>query len=326
MIDFRYHLVSLVSVFLALAVGIVLGAGPLKDSIDINLTDQVSQLREDRDGLREEVDRRDVALADRDAFGEAVAPTLVSQQLGGRSVVFVVLPGADEDVVDATAELVTTAGATVSGRVQIQPRWTDPDQSAFRSSLAAQLIQYVEPPPPEGAGADAELSAILAEAMLTDELAEADQPDPDAQTILSALTGGELITVVGEPASRATLALVVSGSPDQALEAEGEPEEEQAGDVASFVTLARALDERSSGAVVLAPRSSADDEIGLLSALRDDADAADSVSTVDVADVPMGRVAAVFALREQLSGSAGQYGTADGATALLPAMVAPGEP
>ena len=30
MIDFRYHLVSLVSVFLALAVGIVLGAGPLQ--------------------------------------------------------------------------------------------------------------------------------------------------------------------------------------------------------------------------------------------------------------------------------------------------------
>ena len=31
MIDFRYHLVSLISVFLALAVGIVLGAGPLRE-------------------------------------------------------------------------------------------------------------------------------------------------------------------------------------------------------------------------------------------------------------------------------------------------------
>ena len=38
MIDFRYHLVSLVSVFLALAVGIVLGAGPLKDPISDGLT------------------------------------------------------------------------------------------------------------------------------------------------------------------------------------------------------------------------------------------------------------------------------------------------
>ena len=32
-IDFRYHLVSIVAVFLALAVGIVLGAGPLNESI-----------------------------------------------------------------------------------------------------------------------------------------------------------------------------------------------------------------------------------------------------------------------------------------------------
>jgi hypothetical protein len=38
MIDFRYHLVSLVSVFIALAVGIVLGAGPLKDPISEGLS------------------------------------------------------------------------------------------------------------------------------------------------------------------------------------------------------------------------------------------------------------------------------------------------
>ncbi|NIS33816.1 MAG: copper transporter, partial [Actinobacteria bacterium] len=31
MIDFRYHLVSIIAVFFALAVGIVLGAGPLGD-------------------------------------------------------------------------------------------------------------------------------------------------------------------------------------------------------------------------------------------------------------------------------------------------------
>ena len=41
MIDFRYHVVSLVSVFLALAVGIVLGAGPLNEGISTGITDQV---------------------------------------------------------------------------------------------------------------------------------------------------------------------------------------------------------------------------------------------------------------------------------------------
>ena len=45
MIDFRYHLVSLISVFLALAVGIVLGAGPLRESLGDQLAGQVEQLR-----------------------------------------------------------------------------------------------------------------------------------------------------------------------------------------------------------------------------------------------------------------------------------------
>ena len=45
MIDFRYHLVSLISVFLALAVGIVLGAGPLKEAIGDTLTGEVDKLR-----------------------------------------------------------------------------------------------------------------------------------------------------------------------------------------------------------------------------------------------------------------------------------------
>ena len=40
MIDFRYHVVSLISVFLALAVGIALGAGPLKETIGDTLTGQ----------------------------------------------------------------------------------------------------------------------------------------------------------------------------------------------------------------------------------------------------------------------------------------------
>ena len=41
MIDFRYHLVSIVSIFLALAVGIVLGAGPLQGQIGDTLTAEI---------------------------------------------------------------------------------------------------------------------------------------------------------------------------------------------------------------------------------------------------------------------------------------------
>ncbi len=56
MIDFRYHLVSLISVFLALAVGIVLGAGPLRDTLGDQLSGQVEQLRTEQDTRRGQVD------------------------------------------------------------------------------------------------------------------------------------------------------------------------------------------------------------------------------------------------------------------------------
>lgn len=51
MIDFRYHLVSLIAVFMALAVGVVLGAGPLQGTLGSALSDQVTQLRADRNNL-----------------------------------------------------------------------------------------------------------------------------------------------------------------------------------------------------------------------------------------------------------------------------------
>ena len=71
MIDFRYHLVSLISVFLALAVGIALGAGPLEETIGNTLTGQVDQLRSERDQLRSDLDDAASDLAASDAFIEA---------------------------------------------------------------------------------------------------------------------------------------------------------------------------------------------------------------------------------------------------------------
>ena len=42
MITFRYHIVSLVSVFLALAIGIALGGGPLKGEVDNSLVKELA--------------------------------------------------------------------------------------------------------------------------------------------------------------------------------------------------------------------------------------------------------------------------------------------
>ena len=62
MIDFRYHIVSLISVFLALAVGIVLGAGPLNEPIARGLTQSVKQLQSDRDAKNDQLKTAQAAI------------------------------------------------------------------------------------------------------------------------------------------------------------------------------------------------------------------------------------------------------------------------
>jgi hypothetical protein len=139
MIDFRYHLVSLVSVFLALAVGIVLGAGPLEGSIGQTLTDQVDALRNDRDTLRDDLASAETALQHREEFITAVTPALVDEQLGGRSVVLVPLPGAETNELDSLTTALEGAGATVTGRVGVTTTWTDPGEQAARDELVTRL-------------------------------------------------------------------------------------------------------------------------------------------------------------------------------------------
>ena len=82
MIDFRYHLVSLISVFLALAVGIVLGAGPLKQPIGESLQSQVEGLRTDRDHLRSELDTAHGDVEKLNDFVVAEALTNIAKHAG----------------------------------------------------------------------------------------------------------------------------------------------------------------------------------------------------------------------------------------------------
>src|SRR5690606_20722120 len=105
-IDFRYHLVSLISVFLALSIGIVLGAGPLKEAIGDQLTGQVESLRADKEDLRAQLDDATGAAAAQDAFVAETADDLLVGVLPGRQVAIVELGDvADEEIEAITAQL-----------------------------------------------------------------------------------------------------------------------------------------------------------------------------------------------------------------------------
>ena len=84
MIDFRYHLVSLISVFLALAVGVVLGAGPLQNSLGTALNDQVTSLRENRKAMQTQLEQTEAAVNNRDDYITAAATAYLPGALEAR--------------------------------------------------------------------------------------------------------------------------------------------------------------------------------------------------------------------------------------------------
>jgi hypothetical protein len=335
MIDFRYHLVSLISVFIALAVGIVLGAGPLNEPIARGLSQSVQQLRQDRDSLSDQLKTAQAGITNRDTFLTQIQPGLVADQLGGRSVVLVTLPGFDADTVKPLTTALTQAGATVTGRVDVQNAWVDPSDAAARDkavrSLAAgagALVGATTPasgssPSPSGStGRSAQTVAaqLLARALVTNELSASQKTDTTAQTLLDGLARAGLIDVSGDAPTRATQAIVLTPAVAEAVQgAAPSPTPSSAADPnQAWLTLARALDSGSTGSAVVGPASSATAG-GLVAALRGDKQLTGLVSSVDTGGTPMGDITSVFALREQQLGKSGQYGFGEGATAPLPA-------
>ncbi len=317
MIDFRYHLVSIVAVFIALAVGIVLGAGPLQQQLGETLTNQVSQLRRDKADLRSQLDTLQQRVDSADAFASGVAPELVGSRLGGRSIVLVLLPGADNGVVNDLVDTLKASGATVNGQVKLSAAWADPDPGkvTFRDQLSSNLAPVVGVTTDPSAPVNERMGALLARALVVNKVTEADSASAQSEQALSALREAGLITVSGTP-NLSTLAVVLAGAPNDAG-----TDADRSARLATWTATMAALDAASNGVVATGPTESTE-PIGALGALRTDQSVAAKVSTVDDVDLAMGRIATVFALRQQLTGQAGHYGTGVGATAVLPPLPA----
>jgi len=114
-ISFRYHIVSIVSVFLALAIGVALGGGPLKGTVDNTLVTQVQADKKVKVALRAEITALKDGNTFTDSFAETVAPKLIGGTLRGRVVDILVLPRAQATDVAALSDFVGQAGGTIGG-------------------------------------------------------------------------------------------------------------------------------------------------------------------------------------------------------------------
>src|SRR3954452_25095413 len=88
-IDFRYHLVSIIAIFLALALGLVVGASALRGPLVDQLKNRSSQLEKDNEGLRNQNRSLDQMNGYDNQVVDGVAPQVVDGQLKGESVLFI---------------------------------------------------------------------------------------------------------------------------------------------------------------------------------------------------------------------------------------------
>ena len=316
MIDFRYHLVSLVAVFLALAIGIVVGTTALNGYVVDDLRSRNGAVIQDKRALETEVRDLRHQVSTRDQFATAVGPAAVAGSLTGERVLLVTTPGASADVVKALTELIGHAGGTPTGVLKVRDDLLDPGKSAVVDDLVAQVVP-AGLSLPEGAASDRaalELAAATVTAPGADGLsAEA------AAKVLGGFAGADLIDVQQPAGSTsattlvpATLAILVTGGADgHELDDVSKARQQTA------LALLAALDARSEGAVAVGPETAAG-KGGLLAALRDDDSLSRNVSSVDTVDTPFGAVSAVLALHEQAGGGSGRYGQGPGAQAAAP--------
>ena len=302
MVSLRYHVVSLAAVLMALAAGVVLGAGPLANAVDTAVGTGPTASAAPNAGASTSVHQLQGAVGYDGAVAAAVGRKVVRGTLAGQRVVIVVVPGVPTAVVSAVSNLVRAAGAASAGQVLLSAAWTDPAQSTVLAGITQQLAPSSTK---AGDGTPASTAAsALAAAILTSKPTLLGQSSDPATALLAALVQGGFVSLTGDPSQASSLAVLLG------------PATVHGG--AAWLPLADALAAAGTGSVVAAARGSADAG-GLVGALRADQASRAKVSSVDCADLATGRLAVVLALAQDRLGRHGQYGMGPGADAPLPA-------
>jgi hypothetical protein len=315
-IDFRYHLVSLISVFLALAVGIILGAGPLQGAIGETLTEQVDALRAERTDLRTELDATQTALDGDERYIEAAGAQLVTGALQDQRVAIVQLGEVPQDDADGVLNQLTTAGANVVSTSVLTDSWTDAAEESSNETVAGGLRANLGTAAPEGDDPSAILGAALALALTgTENGTERSAQALDLEVQLERLGYIEAGDEQTEPA-QALVLLVGSSAQPQATTDGASEAAEPTPDVWTSVT--RAAQEVSGAAVLAGPTDEPGDTV---QAVRDDEDIAAEVTTVSGINRLVGRINVPLAVAARLDDIVGQYGLEDDATAVIPPVV-----
>jgi len=301
-INFRYHLVSLVAVFLALALGIVVGTTALNGPITKDLRTQVDSLKKDRASLAEQVKSLQGQVGDTDKFASRFGAKVVAGTLTDQQVLILGLPDARTDIKDALAQQITAAGGTVAGRLQLTPDYSDPKRQGDLKALVTGGTQPIGLDLPNTDDPGTLGGALLAFVLL------GQGQVTDLQQVITSLAGLHMLR--DESSKTVTSAKLIAVVASKNLAGED--------DVAG-TQLALIGQLRTKGAhLVVIGDSPTAAKGGIIARINADDSQRSAVATVDDADTSLGSVSAALALAGAAKSQVGHYGTSPGVDGLFP--------
>ncbi|AXO37752.1 copper transporter [Micromonospora sp. B006] len=311
MINFRYHVVSLTAVFLALAIGLVVGTAALNGPVADSLRENVNGLRKDNSLMRQTVNSMQKQLETEEDFAAEMAQLVLPGKLTGRRVLVLTLPSG-RDQAEGVTKMLQTAGADVTGRIDVQDKFVNPDSNNNLLELAVTAARPNSAPtanlPGNGHGVETS-SALLANVLVDRPAGSPAVSEADRRTVLEHYATAGYLTPADKISTAAEAVVMVTGQPYVDKDSAKKDE--------SVVKIAEQFDH--AGALVVAGMGSTGGN--LVSVVRGDPVLAQTISTVDNANTVQGQLGTSLALAQQLTEKkTGQYGVGDNATSRVPTL------
>jgi hypothetical protein len=346
MINFRFHLVSLVAVFLALTVGIVVGATIVNHAIVTGLNDRINRVEKNADTQRTQNRTLSATAGRLESYLDTAAPYVVEGRLTAVPVVVVAERGLDKGSVRDLVTLLQDSGAQTPAVVWLEAKWTlakpadraqlarimglAPSNASLRAAAVAALAQRLGTPvvPASGAAGPGASSAPTTSATTSPPTTAAATTTTIAATapaqLLDALTAAGFVAIdpVGASGtndlstfpSAGVRAIVLGGNQSDLAPAPVAGALAAAFSDLAVPTVAGEVYHVAKGALARG---------ATLAPIRTDGRLSKVVSTVDDVDLVQGRVSVVLATADAGTAKVGHYGYGNGADRALPAWTGP---
>jgi hypothetical protein len=178
MINFRFHIVSLIAIFLALALGVVIGAGVIDRGVVDALDNRLNTVEAKSDRIQSENGRLSGENEQLRGVVGDLQPFAVSGRLVGDGIGVVAVRGVDGDRTKAVVTAAQQANATIAGTLWLEGKWalasandvkalqealgsTLKNKSALRTEGWRQLAQRLAGVPAEGTSTSDDLLVVL---------------------------------------------------------------------------------------------------------------------------------------------------------------------